>query len=338
MRVFVSEYVCGGAWPEPELPTSLAREGRAMLESIVADFARIPGVSVATTWNERLGVFCVADVAAHAVCDPVDERRRFEHLAAECDATLVIAPEFDGILEERARAVLGAGGRLLGPEPEAIALCSDKLALARHLEARGFPTIATELWDPKGECGSLPCVLKPRDGAGSLDVHLVRTRDDDSRIGSDLANTGRAFIRQPYVPGRALSASVILTPDRVHLFPAGEQLLSDDGRFTYLGGAIPAQTTPDRTRIDAMLEDVCRSIPGLNGYVGFDLVQPDGDPERLLICEINPRLTTSYLGYRRLAYENLAERMLFPERDSTPIAWKDGRVRFRADGTVTHQA
>ena len=332
MRIFVSEYVCGGAWPEPDLPASLAREGRAMLEGIAADLARIPGLSVAATWSGQVGAFPVDGIDVHTVSDPADERRLFEQLAAECNATLVIAPEFDGILAERARAVLAVGGRLLGPAPDAIALCSDKLALARHLESHGFPTIPTQPWTPGENISfALPCVIKPRDGAGSLDVRLMRTSADTVSLRLEAA---REFIQQPFVRGHALSAGVIVSRDHVHVLPIGEQMLSDDGRFTYLGGAIPAdRALPAGTT--ALLEAVCRSIPGLHGYVGFDLILPDHE-SRPIICEINPRLTTAYLGYRELAVENLAARMLLPNPE--PIAWKGGRVRFRADGEMLYPA
>ena len=55
MRVFVSEYVTGGGWPEGTIAGSLAVEGRAMLCAVVDDLSRIAGVRVETTWDARLG-------------------------------------------------------------------------------------------------------------------------------------------------------------------------------------------------------------------------------------------------------------------------------------------
>ncbi len=79
-------------------------------------------------------------------------------------------------------------------------------------------------------------------------------------------------------------------------------------------------------------------MPGLRGYVGVDLVlgdQADGSQDSVI--EINPRLTTSYVGLRALAATNLTETMLrlAREEDVPPPVWKDGAVRFRADGTVS---
>jgi hypothetical protein len=44
----------------------------------------------------------------------------------------------------------------------------------------------------------------------------------------------------------------------------------------------------------------CRTIPGLRGFVGVDLLL-DEETGTVTVVEINPRLTTSYLGYRQLA-------------------------------------
>ena len=59
------------------------------------------------------------------------------------DAALVIAPEVDGILEQRCRWVQEAGCALLGPKPDAVRLTADKLALAEHFFAHGIPTPVT---------------------------------------------------------------------------------------------------------------------------------------------------------------------------------------------------
>ena len=69
-----------------------------------------------------------------------------------------------------------------------------------------------------------------------------------------------------------------------------------------------------------MVADACRSLPGLAGFVGFDLIASKGEP-RVRILDANPRLTTSYVGYRRLTHENLAARMLFVDVDAAPIEW-----------------
>lgn len=316
-----------------------------MLAAIVADFARIENCRVLTTWDRRLGQPRSPNLSEAgngikviAVDNPSDERATFRRLAADSDATYVIAPEFDGILAERCRLVIDCGGRLIGPTPQAIELCADKLALANHLERHDIPTIPTQSFAVELSVDSLsyPAVIKPRDGAGSLDVFLIRDRSEALGIREQFP-AGRphgSAIMQPYVEGESLSVSAIVSShDRIDVFPAGVQCLSQDGRFRYLGGQIPAASVNAR-HVEELIRRTCASIPGLRGYVGFDLIQTHATPHRLLIVEINPRLTTSYLGYRALTDDNLAERMLFPDRALRAIDWKKKLISFEPDGSV----
>ena len=72
-------------------------------------------------------------------------------------------------------------------------------------------------------------------------------------------------------------------------------------------------------------------IEGLLGYVGVDLVL--GDDGLDYAIEINPRLTTSYLGLRQLCQQNLAELILRLAQGETinPPTWRDGDVHFSAE-------
>jgi len=71
------------------------------------------------------------------------------------------------------------------------------------------------------------------------------------------------------------------------------------------------------------------SVSGLRGYVGVDLVLGLHAGEDRVI-ELNPRLTTSYLGLRRKAKVNLADiylRMMY----GYPVAailWNDEIITF----------
>ncbi|HLQ45401.1 MAG TPA: hypothetical protein VK137_11770, partial [Planctomycetaceae bacterium] len=94
MRIFVSEYVCGGAWPEERIETSLAREGRAMLTALVEDLARLPCARVVTTWDARLGE-CPMRCDVRIVNSSAEEETVFRTLVRESAFVWIIAPETD---------------------------------------------------------------------------------------------------------------------------------------------------------------------------------------------------------------------------------------------------
>ena len=84
--------------------------------------------------------------------------------------------------------------------------------------------------------------------------------------------------------------------------------------------------------VDELLDNVLKSIPGLFGYLGIDLLIPNSAPESPLIVEINPRLTTSYTGYRKLCRDNLAALWLGETVPVANLRWHDGYVEFNSAG------
>src|SRR4051794_36161775 len=119
MRLFVYEHISAGGLG-PDAPGSLRREGWAMLAGVVEDFERVPSVETVTLLDgsaPSLGREC-----RRASADDGSHNDPFRKLARAADATLIVAPEFDGLLRLRSQWVLAEGGRLLGSHPEAIAL------------------------------------------------------------------------------------------------------------------------------------------------------------------------------------------------------------------------
>jgi predicted ATP-grasp superfamily ATP-dependent carboligase len=321
------------------MKASLAVEGAAMLRALAADAAAVPNWRVVVTWDAALPPFGVANIEVCAAHSPEEEHALFRRLAAEAEATLVIAPEFERLLESRCRLIAECGGHGIGPTPEAIALCGDKLALAKWLTERGIRTIPTERYETArldthlAAVGTDGLVVKPRFGAGSMHTFHVTQHHELREVADAYATiaTGVEAIVQPFVRGIALSVAGVVSPERIDLFPPCRQRI-EGRRLHYAGGRLPAETGHDD-----LVADIARraidAVPGLFGYVGVDLILPDDEPRQPVVVEINPRLTSSYHGYRALATENLAERILAPGTPRRPLAWKNGIVQFLPDGT-----
>ena len=318
--VFVLELVSTGFFGT-EIGDSFRREGRAMLDSVLADFRRIPGWVVST------------------LTEPVSPGR-FDHLQAAISgqraaSALIIAPEFDGLLEFCCDAARRAGMLLLNCGDRALALGADKWQLDEHLREEDLPTIPTTRRVLSDGPPDVPGIVKPRFGAGSWLVRHVTSRDEWPEIAALYGAAGLSeALWQPYLPGRAVSVAALIPPDQPpRIFPVAEQRLSHDGEFRYLGGIIPADLRPEEVeRVQALASACLATLPGLCGLTGLDLIVPREAPLSPVIVEFNPRLTTSYIGYRRLCVDNLMEQLITPARRSGPLRWHPGNITFEPEG------
>ncbi len=316
MQLFLYEYTSSVTQPHT---TSLRAEGRKMLAAIHEDFARVPDVEVRTM-----------SVAA------AEEEVAFRERVRASDYTLVIAPELDDILLTRCRWVAEEGGRLVGPTLAAIRLAADKLALGEHLRSFGVPT--PDCKPVNRECVAGAWVCKPRFGAGSTATFLIHSTNDLQQYEVQARAEGWCgeSILQRYVPGRAVSVAFLCGPQqRVPLLPCAQNL-STDGRFRYLGGYAPLEDG-FAVRAVELVRRALDAVPGLCGYVGVDLVlgASEGGSQDWVI-EINPRLTTSYVGLRRLARSNLAAALVRVASGVSvaAIEWGPGQVHFSANGAL----
>jgi hypothetical protein len=344
MKIVVLEHLTSA--PRDPATAGLEQEGRAMRDAVVEDLRALPDVEVEIVELAGVGA-CLTTVGAREAL--------FRGLLRGADAGLVVAPETGDILARLSEIVEEEGRLLLGPSSAAVRLLGDKRLTGLRLAAAGFPVPVTESLPFEGATGrlskrSLPFVLKPRDGCGAHGVVLVHQREGvPAALEAVHAATALDdFLVQEYVRGDAASVSVIVGAARerpqVLELPLGRQRLRHGERFVYLGGEVPWRhplagqaVETARRAVMFLAEDVAVQAGAegrLRGYVGVDLVLAPGGPR---IIEINPRLTTSYVGLRQVVQANLAGLILdavlgrpLPEQVSAR-----GRCRFSADGKVS---
>ncbi len=303
-----------------------------MLAAVAADFAAA-GIELDVLCDVRSLDVSLPECTIHEISSAAEEQQTLHRLAAEADWTLLIAPEFQRHLLTRCRTIEAAGGRLLGPSPECVALATDKHALCEHLARHGVNVprgVALDPFDPLPSDFPYPAVLKPRDGAGSLGVERVECWSVARRNGPSPARL------EAFCHGQPASVAVLCGPEHSVALPPCFQSLGGESGFSYLGGSLPI---PDE--LAARAADLARravaSLARPLGYLGVDLVLGDQSSGAAdVVIEINPRLTTSYIGLRGLFAGNLAAAMLAIASGQSPgLCWKPGPIAFEASGETS---
>ena len=130
-------------------------------------------------------------------------------------------------------------------------------------------------------------VIKDRYGVGCSYVKVTKDINKLTIINSN-------NIIQDYIVGQDYSVSVFFTRHDFKLLTINKQLIriNQNGQM-YLSG-IMVNIKDDRyIKIISIISRIKNILPGLRGFVGIDLLIND---KEIFIIEINPRLTTSFIG------------------------------------------
>ena len=335
MHIFLYEWVTGGGLVEQPgaLPASLLTEGSAMLTALADDFVRIDDCRVSTLRDIRIDDLSLAGCEVTEVHSAAHHQEEVARLAAIADHTLIVAPEFDDVLLQMHKLARQAGGNLLAPTEEFVALTADKHRTAQRCAEAGIPTppaivLQSDVKKLPADF-DYPAVLKPVAGAGSQHTLLVASARDEPPP----CPWPRRLER--YCPGLPASVAFLCGPEHRVPLAACRQHLSADDRFTYLGGSLLLEDALAQRAI-LLADHVLDALAGALGYVGVDLVlgkAADGSEDYFL--EVNPRVTTSYVGLGAATDENLAAALLANASGQVSRPeFRSEALEFLADGSL----
>ncbi|MEI6066647.1 MAG: ATP-grasp domain-containing protein [Methylococcaceae bacterium] len=328
MKILVFEYITGGGFNKQDLPDSLAREGRLMLHALLdslrayAKDKRESEINVVVMVDSRVSGLINTDGFYTAIINPEhNSHEEFVRLALQCDAVWPIAPEFDGILQVLCQTVEWLGKPLLTSPASAVAVTGNKFNTYRHLKQHHIITVPTRLfaaesWASQGDAQQLEeelaglsltgkveeWLVKPVDGAGCTDSYILTTPDHFEQMRSRQGD----YVIQPHIQGKKSSLSCLFKDGRGWLLCANFQHFDIINQQYQLSKIIVNDDT-DVSGYEHLVDAIAHALPDLWGYVGIDLI---ATPEQLFVLEINPRLTTSFVGINAALGINVAENIL----------------------------
>ena len=298
MRVLFGEYLSGLV--DGPLDPALLAQGVAMRDAVWAD------LRVCAAQNPDLQLSCVVPPQLR----PAMGESAFDfvrHEALRHDAVWLIAPETDDILGRLSDAVPPA--RWLGCDGASIRLAASKARTTQHLHAAGVVTPRAFEADASVQAW----VVKPDDGVGASDARW-HTRRADAQ--ADLAQR-RGAVLEPWVPGPAMSLSLLCEGGRAELLSVNRQAIAIDGAGWLVEQGVEPLAGVAEPALQRMAQQVAQALPGLFGLVGIDYVaHPTRGP---VLIEVNPRVTSVFgaLARQRPGWLAQAALDLFRRRASS---------------------
>ena len=363
-NILVFEYLLADASSWRSASASMRREAVMMLAAVVEDVSQVEGVCPTVLLSSEAAEFLkttagLPQKCRSLLCDdgPIAWLRNPSITPTEFIATMAIAPESGGVLVDVLNTLQSGAWtavRNLNVPWSLAEIFTDKFATFHWLRRNGFETpesktlcddVADRLrtesstWFNSLNSDSADLatirnagIIKPRDGVGCDGISLVpmkKRRFDQLRLSHAPDDP---WIIQRVLRGTACSIGLIgggdSTPTAV-LLPAQQNLIMESGSLAYLGGQIPCDARVAKI-VTAAGQQLAHALGAFSGYLGADIVVTESDrgEQTAHVIEINPRLCTSYVGYRAYSISNLMELALGTRRD---MRWNPGTFVFSTD-------
>ena len=328
MRILVYEYLSGGGAAREPIPPDVLSEGFGMLRTLISDFKEA-GNNVATFLDKRLAAFNPPIKADNVIpaSSWIQAKRSIENVAGAFDAAYIIGPETNHTLQALVETIEKTSLTSLNCSSSAIEQVSNKMNLYKRLKQRGINTPKTLMLDvsnKKEEISQLaecqlefPLMFKPLDGVSCSGSSIVH---DKTQVAAAVAkirkeSQDKHFLIQEYVEGTAVSVSLIVSDQGARPISLNKQNLTiakPGGTSSYDGGLVPFDD-PLRQEAFAVAAKAVESFKNLKGYVGVDLVLTE---KEAVVIEVNPRLTTSYVGLKQTADFSVAQAIAYSGLDN----------------------
>jgi tyramine---L-glutamate ligase len=311
LKIFVCEFITGGGLYREALPDGLLKEGLLMRDALLTELAEVEGAELSCSCDVRVQAPTLGHVTM--IREDQDVWQLWRELIDTADAVFVIAPETSGILLRLSQMVIEQDKLLLGCPPSVVKLTTSKLATYHAIKNAGIsavPSYSAQEWlNTEVQTQAEHWVIKPDDGVGCEDIILL---SDKQQIVDWLTQGKREFthIVQPLWAGESASLSMLCRDGQAWLLSCNRQKVTQaSGKFRYQGSLIN-DFSQYWALFEALAQKIARASPDLNGYIGVDLMVGEGDFPELAVLEINPRLTTSYVGLHEATGLNIASELL----------------------------
>ena len=281
------------------LPPSLKQEGLAMLQAILRDCLEIEGLELVTTLDPRIELaqdLMSAEVIKSTILRDADDYQVIvQGLSREVDGVLLIAPESEGLLSGFIAELEDRQIQHFNSDSQSIKICADKLQCEQHLRAAGLAVVqslsAVEIKQAVGTH-----IIKPRSGVGSEGLEIIPAEDLAARS-IDLDET----LVQPLLRGQHASMYLLCWRGAARILSCNEQCFSHGISPRLQACRVNSESIS--IALEELASAIAKALPGLSGYVGVDYIETEQGP---VLIEINPRLTSSYVGLSAAIKQNVA--------------------------------
>ena len=322
MKTILYEHVSGGGYAGQHISPDILAEGFAILRTVASDF-KAAGHDVTVLLDDRISKLnppINADCTVPVIY-PEETTRFLTSLASINDASYIIAPETGQILESYVALMEKTCKISLNCQSNAIKQVANKNILKEILQKNNVNTPDSIVFSIDENLTAIkrgikeklcyPVIFKPADGVSCSGLSIV---NKDSQIISaiekiEAESSAKQFVVQEFIIGEAASVSLLVSNNKALAISLNKQnvnVASPNKTSSYLGGFVPFDNSLKEETF-LLAEKAVECFSGLRGYVGVDFVLGKDKP---FVVDVNPRLTTSYVGLSQTVSFNVAQAII----------------------------
>ena len=272
-----------------------------MRDALMADISALVDIEIVTTVDVRVKASNLTSIYTLTIDASANPMEIWQALIKTCDAALIVAPESDGVLSKLTHMVEASGVVNLGCGQRSVDITSNKYDTFFELKSAGVETISTMKADDFLAVGFNEVsssqngfVLKPIDGVGCDQTMFFKNQASVQDWLSQMHSQSHRFIVQPFHAGIPASMSILCRDGLAWLLSCNLQnIVIEDAQHIKLIGIIVNGLSAMYDDFEDLADHIAAAMPSLNGYVGVDLILHETE---LVVVEINPRITSSYIG------------------------------------------
>ena len=291
-KVLIYEYFTGGGIINEELcSSSLLSEAKIIVNSVVNEYCKSQEYQVYYFLDSRLKL----DNLGKSIEVKSSEQLYDIKLLRTFDLILPILPEQNMELYSYCEFLAEQNIETLISSPETIKVLSDKYVFSSFCLKHNIPCIPSYL---SSQINAIPhdtIIEKDRYGVGCSHVKKISKKDSIKR---------KKMIYQPYIKGNHFSLCVYYEKQSFKLLTLNEQDIVLDNNKIKLRSLKVNVKNSHYLELYSILRNIYKSLPGLYAYVGVDLIMTR---DKILVVEVNPRLTTSFTGISSTLGINLSQ-------------------------------
>lgn len=311
------------------MPASLAKEGEMMRDALLRDLQDCVSLEgeyyhMVTMHDVRLSPAINVHESYPIEGDFDAFESQFKQLIAQVDYVWLIAPETDEMLlrlSEHCYALEETNNStcLIGCGYDAILTGTSKSLAFEALQEAHIHTLPVFAGDELLDATYVDKVIqshpdvkqwvaKVEDGAGCEGMRLFDSLTGlrDWLMSENLAMN---YFAQPFQAGVPASFCMLCAGGKAWLLSANLQHITQTSNSFKLTGLTLNGATAYWQRFETIARKLAKAMPDALGYMGVDVII-DGEQDKIFVIDINPRLSTSYVGLREAISANPAQLIL----------------------------